>query len=115
MSIELFIDHLSDTNVKTEYSAGTVSERNGRFIIGYAMKGAENTFSIGQPVFDAQNNLMGYLGVGLYDNLNYAAETRIPCYYWEICLATKYCEPGKAVYTYFQNLKMMEDNEHREN
>jgi len=92
----------------TEFDAGIVLRDGGEFIIGYEMKGAENTFSIGQPVYDEDLNIMGWLGIGLFDALDYATDkdVRIPCEYWKICLPTKYCEVGKKVYTYWQMLKM---------
>lgn len=87
----------------TEYDAGVVYEREGHYIIGYEMCGAEKTFSIGQPVYDKDGNVMGWLGIGLYRNLDYSIEImRVPCEYWEICLPTRYCEKGKKVYTYWQ-------------
>lgn len=98
-----FVDQLKMKNVATKYDSGTVCERDGNFIIGYEMKGAEDTFSIGQPVYDVDGNIMGWLGIGLYSSLNYSSEIRIPCEYWQICLPTKHCVAGKKVYTYWQN------------
>lgn len=98
-----FVDQLKMENVATKYDAGTVCERDGNFVIGYEMKGAEDTFSVGQPVYDVDGNIMGWLGIGLYSSLDYSAEIRIPCEYWQICLPTKHCVAGKKVYTYWQN------------
>ena len=74
-----FVDQLKMKNVATAYDAGTVCEKDGNFIIGYEMKGAEETFSIGQPVYDVDGNIMGWLGIGLYSSLNYSSEIRIHC------------------------------------
>lgn len=103
-----FVDQLKMKNVATKYDSGTVCERDGNFIIGYEMKGAEDTFSIGQPVYDVDGNIMGWLGIGLYSSLNYSSEIRIPCEYWQICLPTKHCVAGKKVYTYWQNKEAKE-------
>ena len=97
-----FVEQIKMKNVATKYDAGTVCEIDGNFIIGYEMKGAEETFSIGQPVYDVDGNIMGWLGIGLYSSLNYSSEIRIPCEYWQICLPTKHCVVGKKVYTYWQ-------------
>lgn len=99
-----FIDHYKDENVATGYNAGTVCRYGNDFVISYEMEGAKETFSIGQPVYDKDKNLMGYLGIGLYGSLDYATEgqIRIPVEHWTICLPTKYCISGKQVYTYWQ-------------
>lgn len=89
-------------DVDRQYNAGVVCEYNGNYIIGYEMKGAEETFSIGQPVYDKDKNIMGWLGIGLFEDLNYSANVRVPCEYWQICLPTKFCKVGKQVYTYWQ-------------
>lgn len=104
-----FVDQLKMGNVATKYDSGIVCEKDGNFIIGYEMKGAEHTFSIGQPVYDVDGNIMGWLGIGLYSSLDYSAEKiRIPCEYWQICLPTKHCVAGKKVYTYWQNKEAKE-------
>lgn len=105
-----FIDHYKDENVVTKYHAGTVVKYGSYFIIVYEMEGAKKTFSIGQPVYDKDNNLMGYLGIGLYENLDYGTEgkIRIPVEHWMICLPTKYCIEGKTVYTYWQFIERQE-------
>jgi len=102
--MDRFIDHYKDENVDTKYPAGVVRKYLNGFMVAYETNGAEKTFSIGQPVYDQNKNLMGYLGIGLYANLDYATEgrIRIPVEYWVICLPTKYCVDGKAVYTYWQ-------------
>ena len=102
-----FIDHYKDENVDTKYDAGVVSKYENGFMIAYEMGGAKETFSIGQPVYDKDKNLMGFLGIGLYANLDYSTEgrLRIPVEHWIICLPTKFCESGKRVYTYWQMKK----------
>lgn len=99
-----FIDHYEDKNVDTQYGAGVVRKYGNGFLIAYETRGAEKTFSIGQPVYDKDKNLMGYLGIGLYANLDYSTEgrIRIPVEHWTICLPTNHCVDGKAVYTYWQ-------------
>ena len=91
-----------------QYSCGRISVNNGEYILGYSQKGAEDTFSICQPVFDKDNNLLGYLGIGMYQHLNYSDsphDINIPCYYWKICNPTKHCKVGIEVFTYWQNYK----------
>lgn len=106
MKIDKFINQNSEQ--ATTYDAGVVIEDNGEFIIGYEQKGAEETFSIGQPIYDIEGNIMGWLGIGLYDALDYATDknVRIPCEYWKICLPTEYCKRGKKVYTHWQTVKL---------
>ena len=96
---------IEDIEVSTQYDAGQVCDNDGKFIISYETRGAKDTFSVGQPVFDKDGNLMGYLGIGVFAHLDYSTTKpiRIPVEYWNICLPTKYCECGKKVYTYWQN------------
>ena len=101
-AIPKFIEQLKIKDMDRQYNAGIVCEKDGNYIIGYEMRGAEETFSIGQPVYDKDKNIMGWLGIGLFENLDYSAKIRVPCEYWQICLPTKFCEVGKQVYTYFQ-------------
>lgn len=103
---ERFVDQLNigvDDAIK--YSAGYISECNGHYIISGEQAGAEATFTIGQPIYDYMGNLMGYLGIGLYDALNYSTDTglRLPVEHWIVCLPTEHCEVGKSVRTYWQN------------
>ena len=111
-----FIEHYKDENVAIEYDAGTISKYGNYFMIAGEMKGAEDTFSIGQPVYDRDNNLMGYLGIGLYANLDYSTEgkIRIPVEHWTICLPTKHCVAGKKVYTYWQAIKLRAESKDEE-
>ena len=95
--------HQLDCKYDTSYDAGYVDKNGCDFIIDRATKGAEETFSIGQPVYDKDRNIMGWLGIGLFSFLNYDNEdVRIPVSYWKICLPTEFCEVGKEVYTYWQ-------------
>lgn len=102
--IKRFIDHYKDDAVETQYKAGIVNKYLNGFMIAYEQFGAKETFSVGQPVYDEDGNIMGYLGIGLFANLNYSTEgqQRIPCEHWTVCLPTKYCVEGKRVYTYWQ-------------
>ena len=102
--MDRFIDHYKDENVTTKYDAGIVHKYGNDFIIAYEQMGARDTFSIGQPVYDKDENLMGYMGIGLFANLNYSTEgqIQIPVEYWSICLPTKHCIGGKKVFTYWQ-------------
>lgn len=97
-----FIEQLKIKDMDRQYSAGIVCNTDGNYIIGYEQRGAEETFSIGQPVYDKDKNIMGWLGIGLYEDLDYSAKVRVPCEYWQICLPTKFCKVGKQVYTYWQ-------------
>lgn len=101
----------SGETLATEYDAGRVTKNGDQFCIGYEMSGAEETFSVGQPVYDKDFNLMGYLGIGFWRYLDYACDMRIPVEVWTVCLPTEHCIEGKKVYTYWQMLEMKgEDN-----
>ncbi len=113
-AIPKFIEQLKQLKIKEmdkQYDAGIVCETNGNYIIGYETQGAEETFSIGQPVYDKDKNIMGWLGIGLFGTTDYSLETIIPCEYWQICLPTKYCAVGKKVYTYWQIKEKRRDKE----
>lgn len=113
MIIKDFYNQIKDNDkMDTTYRAGEVCVfSDGNFFIGYCTAGAEETLSIGQPVYDADSNLLGYLGVGICTNLNNSTsklsdefkDVRIPSYYWKICLPTPHCKPGKEVFTFWQN------------
>lgn len=70
-----FIDQEKPDCDYINYTAGRIccdsSKGSKYFLISGQMHGAEDTFSIGQPIYDKDNNLMGYLKIGLCDNLNY--------------------------------------------
>lgn len=89
-----------------KYNAGCIHKVDGNYAIVFSQLGAENTFSIGQPIYNKDKNKIGYLGIGLYKNLDYAEclhDVDIPCYYWMLCNPTNYCKDGILVYTYWQN------------
>jgi hypothetical protein len=93
----------------TEYDAGIVDVIDGNYAIAFETNGASKSFSVGMPIYDKDNNLMGYLGIGLYDGLNYGGtDVRVPCEYWQICLPTIYCKASKKVFTYWQMLERKE-------
>lgn len=94
-------DGLSDKNL-LKYDAGYVCYHYGHYVIDRSMKGAEQTFSVGQPVYNDNGDLLGYLGIGLFESLNYGSTIRIPVEFWEICLPTKECQSRVHVKTYWQ-------------
>lgn len=104
-------DYTRGKQFATEYSAGVVREDEDGFYIGYEQIGARETFSVGQPVYDGDKHLMGYLGIGLFMHLDYAANIRIPVERWMICLPTRNCKAGKNVYTYWQTTKREKEGE----
>ena len=107
MEFKRFID-VKDEKMETAYSAGRVYEYGNGYIVAYYQDGAAETFSIGQPVYDKDGFLMGYLGIGMLRSLTYASDLNIPVETWTICLPTPDCKPGKKVYTYYQERERME-------
>ncbi|MBP3851240.1 MAG: hypothetical protein J6D36_01715 [Erysipelotrichaceae bacterium] len=113
-NITMFINQSKKTNIDTQYYAGRVWVVNGMPFINGQTFGAEETFSIGQPVYDEDCNLLGYLGISILENLDYALHEealskgikKIPCENWIICLPTKYCKHGVKVFTFWQYNKM---------
>ena len=105
--VKRFIECYKDEDVATEYEAGYIVKDMDEYVITGQMKGAEETFSIGQPIYDREHNLMGYLGISLYHSLDYSTDNgmRIPVEKWVVLLPTKYCDQGKWVVTYWQNKK----------
>ena len=95
----------SEEMLATKYDAGKVIKCGDQFGICCEMGGAKETFSIGQPVYDKDFNLMGYLGIGFWEHLDYAGDIRIPVERWAICLPTEYCIEGKQVFTYWQMIE----------
>lgn len=100
---------LFDTQEKPDasllkYDAGWVYKQGDEFFIADQQAGAEETFSIGQSVYDKKGNLLGYLGISLLRNLDYYNKlgVRIPVEIWRICLPTKHCKPGVKIVTYWQ-------------
>jgi len=89
-------------------SAGRVSQRDYGFQVAYEQMGAQGTFSIGQPVYNIENQLMGFLSIGLYESLDVHIENKdchgenIPAYFWRIDNPTSACQHGEKVYTFWQ-------------
>ena len=98
-----FIDCYNNEDMPTEYYAGHIVLDDDAYVIASQMRGAEDTFSVGQPVYDKDHNLMGYLGIGLFNHLDWSADIRIPVDKWVVLMPTKHCARGKQVFTYFQN------------
>lgn len=99
-----------------KYSCGCVRVRQNRYIIEQHQIGAEHTFCIGMPMYDYDDNLLGYLALTLLKNLNYAGnpDTRrdIPCEVWCIENPTKYCKDGVKIQSYWQkNIIVDEESE----
>lgn len=111
--LELFVKQNKIDKENLKYDAGIVYDySDNEFIIANEQKGAEDTFSIGQPIYDKQKNKLGYLGIGMYKNVNYYCENieeQIPVYYWKICNYTKYCKSGVKIFTYWQNFNKFEE------
>jgi len=105
--INRFINQYKDEGVATEYAAGYIVKDMDEYVISGQTQGAEETFSIGQPIYDRSGNLMGYLGISFYNHLDYSTDTgiRIPVEKWVVLLPTKYCDHGKWVVTYWQHKK----------
>lgn len=114
-AIKRFIEHYKDDVPESalQYEAGKVVADKYGFHIGWEQYGAQETFSVGQPVYDEYGNIMGYLGIGLFSSLDYSTDRkiRIPVSFWQICLPTQHCKAGKKVFTYWQNKKMAESEE----
>lgn len=90
-------------------SAGKIDDRA---IIAYAQRGIEDTFSIGQPVYDNENNLVGYMAIRLFENLDYSGlynGESIPSYTWAIDKPTQYCKKGIFIKTYWQRWRGAEN------
>ena len=87
-----------------EYDAGWGYKDGDEFVTTEEQAGAEETFSVGQSVFDTEGNLLGYLGISLLKSLDYYNESgvRIPVEIWRICLPTSYCKHGVEIVTYWQ-------------
>ena len=77
----------SNYSESIKYCAGQV-EINGN--ITQSQLGAIRTFSIGMPVFSTDNKFLGYLGLRLWESLDYAIESnrtnrhKIPVEHWVI-------------------------------
>jgi len=72
------------TDFQLNLSAGIIHE-NGE--IDRQQRGAEETFSIGMPVYSESGEELGRLSIGLFENLNYSQEHfkgDIPVEYWRV-------------------------------
>lgn len=108
-NIEKFINQERVNTDTSKYSAGYITKiRTGNkccYAINMQQCGAEMTFSVGQPVYNTTGALLGYLGLGILDNLDYSnkeKKTRCPVEFWEVNLPTKVCKEGVQVVTYWQ-------------
>ena len=113
---QIFTKQLAPGGESLKHNAGSVYHyHDGTFQIGFETNGAAETFSIGQPIFDPEGHMLGYLGIGIYDNLNYADRVKdlqgndieCPVERWVIENPTKYCEHGVPVRTYWQYINGM--------
>jgi len=112
MSIEhgRFVKQKEPDGALLKYSAGRVCGLYGEgsslaYSITEYQAGAEETFTVGQPVYDTDNNLLGYLKITLYEHLNYDGRFNgetIPVEEWQIGNPTEHCKPGKNIMTYWQ-------------
>lgn len=105
-----FIDQKQVSTDKLLYLAGYVeySYEDGCFVVADQQLEAQETFSVGQPVYDVDNNLMGYLKIGLHESVNYYGDyngEKIPVEAWEIGNPTKYCIHDKQIITFWQRWK----------
>jgi len=103
-NIKLFIkEYKNKYDDKTlSYKAGYVYE-NGD--ISQQQRGAEETFSIGMPVYDENNNELGRLSIRLFKNLNYDApgiDIKIPVESWMI---DGYKGKAQPIKTFYQKIK----------
>lgn len=93
-------------NDDLKYSAGIVTETLNFNMVSLPDQNAVRTFRIGMPVYDPDNNLLGYLGIGMYNHLTYKYDDihgeAIPYECWIICKPTKYCKEGVHIKTYWQ-------------
>jgi hypothetical protein len=82
-TIKQFIDeYKKDYSELLKYFAGEICE-NGE--ITNQQKGAEETFSVGMPVYDIDGKELGRLSIGLFSNLNYHTEgIIIPVETWKV-------------------------------
>jgi hypothetical protein len=108
--IELFYKQKPPSRAEVRYGAGCVDIQmeigTTDYIVAYETNGAIETFSIGQPVYDyGSGELMGFLGIGCYNNLNMESpvtDAECPAYYWRICKPTAFCKIGNRIMTYWQ-------------
>ena len=103
-----FIDTTDeDFNVNDlEYNCGYVRAKYNRYLVEQHQIGAGHTFCIGMPIYDYEDNLLGYLALTLLKNLDYVGNPKtrkdIPCEVWCIENPTKYCKDGVRIKSYWQ-------------
>lgn len=110
LRLRRFVDQEKVDEDLLKYYAGRVRKiRNGGrvcYAVTRQQYGAQATFSVGQPVYNEGGELLGWLGIGLYDHLDYSSklhgDVRCPDEFWEINLPTKACKDGTPVVTYWQ-------------
>jgi hypothetical protein len=110
--IELFYDQEKPDDKWLTYDSGKLVESSsGRLCIAYEERGARMLYSVGQPIYDTDYNLLGHLGIGIYNNLNYCDSPNkehdilIPVYFWSIENQTRFAISGTKVKTYWHYLK----------
>lgn len=91
--------------------AGTVLESAGldgssSYVIESYDKDIERMFSIGLPLFDGDDHLLGYLGIGMssetYEGEVPLLHAEVPKERWQICQPTQYCKAGVEIKTYWK-------------
>ena len=93
-------------------SSGYIDERGH---ITNQQKGAEDTFAIGMPVYDDEDNFVGHLSIGLFENLNWSDRTsdgqEMPVYYWKV---DGYKGKRQGIKTYYQYLATHQESESKQ-
>ena len=82
-NIKRFIDeYKKDYSEALKYDAGEVCEDGD---ITNQQKGAEETFSVGMPVYSVNGEELGRLSIGLFTDLDYSTDgIKIPVETWRI-------------------------------
>lgn len=98
--IKRFIDDFkNDYSKNLKYSAGEICEDGD---ITNQQQGAENTFSIGMPIYSLDGVEIGKISMGLFHGFNYlrkAGEIDIPVETWRV---EGYKGPRQKIKTYYQ-------------
>lgn len=103
-TIKRFVDDCKRRKKHSDFilslSAGRVTSDG---IVTGQQRGAEDTFSLGMPIYDEAGSFLGKLELGLFDNLNYSSKTKegldIPVEKWMI---HGYSGESKKLKTYWQ-------------
>jgi hypothetical protein len=115
MAMHEFIAAIPPLKEDLGYRAGRIFKQENRYSVGEWQVGAAMTFAVGMPVYDKDNNKLGYLEKWVCENLDIATEGPdeyhevIPAMEWGVGKPTKHCVAGATVYTYWQRW-----NEYRE-